>query len=44
MKRSGDQVEPQNDVVLIECPPSLSILTLNGFCDAHGEIIPMQSE
>ncbi|MCE1186624.1 MAG: AAA family ATPase, partial [Rhodocyclales bacterium] len=32
------------DVVLVECPPSLSLLTLNGLCAAHGVIIPMQCE
>ncbi|MES2236579.1 MAG: ParA family protein [Rugosibacter sp.] len=32
------------DFVLIDCPPSLSMLTLNGLCSAHGVIIPMQCE
>lgn len=32
------------DFVLIDCPPSLSMLTLNGLCSAHGVIVPMQCE
>ena len=32
------------DFVLIDCPPALSMLTLNGLCAAHGVIIPMQCE
>ena len=32
------------DFILIDCPPSLSLLTLNGLCCAHGVIIPMQCE
>ena len=34
----------QYDFVLIDCPPSLSMLTLNGLCSAHGVIVPMQCE
>jgi chromosome partitioning protein len=32
------------EFVLIDCPPSLSLLTLNGLCSAHGVIVPMQCE
>jgi chromosome partitioning protein len=32
------------DFVVLDCPPSLFLLTLNGLCAAHGVIIPMQCE
>jgi len=32
------------DIIVIDCPPSLSLLTLNGLCSAHGVIVPMQCE
>ncbi len=37
-------VEADYDFVLIDCPPSLSLLTLNGLCSANGVIVPMQCE
>ena len=37
-------VQADYDFVLIDCPPSLSLLTLNGLCSAHGVIVPMQCE
>jgi chromosome partitioning protein len=37
-------VNDDYDFVLIDCPPSLSMLTLNGLCCAHGVVVPMQCE
>jgi len=37
-------VDADYDFILIDCPPALSMLTLNGLCSAHGVIIPMQCE
>jgi chromosome partitioning protein len=37
-------VHSEYDFVLIDCPPSLSMLTLNGLCSAHGVVVPMQCE
>ncbi len=37
-------VEGEYDFVLVDCPPSLSLLTLNGLCAAHGVVVPMQCE
>src|SRR5262245_62735222 len=39
-----DAVANEYDMVIIDCPPSLSLLTLNGLCGAHGVIVPMQCE
>ncbi|QJQ06456.1 ParA family protein [Undibacterium piscinae] len=38
------EVSADYDFILIDCPPALSLLTLNGLCAAHGVIIPMQCE
>jgi chromosome partitioning protein len=44
LKAALATVAEQYDFVLIDCPPSLSMLTLNGLCCAHGVVVPMQCE
>ena len=44
LKHAIAEVAADYDIVLIDCPPSLSLLTLNGLCAAHGVIVPMQCE
>ena len=44
LKNALQVVDADYDFVLIDCPPSLSMLTLNGLCSAHGVIVPMQCE
>jgi chromosome partitioning protein len=44
LKQALAAVDQEYDFVLIDCPPSLSMLTLNGLCSAHGVIVPMQCE
>jgi chromosome partitioning protein len=44
LKQALVPVAGDYDFVLIDCPPSLSLLTLNGLCSAHGVVVPMQCE
>jgi chromosome partitioning protein len=44
LKLALAEVVQDYDFILIDCPPSLSMLTLNGLCCAHGVIVPMQCE
>jgi chromosome partitioning protein len=37
-------VREQYDTVIVDCPPALNLLTLNGLVAADGVIIPMQCE
>jgi len=44
LRQALNGVASDYDFVLIDCPPSLSLLTLNGLCAARGVIVPMQCE
>lgn len=44
LRQALKPVQADYDFVLIDCPPSLSLLTLNGLCSAHGVLVPMQCE
>jgi chromosome partitioning protein len=44
LRRSLDDLLSNYDVVLIDCPPSLGILTINGLTAAGEVLIPLQCE
>ncbi len=44
LKRALATIEDRYDFILIDCPPSLGILTLNGLNAAHEVCIPLQCE
>ncbi len=44
LRRCLETVADQYDFILIDCPPSLSILTINALVAAEGVLIPMQCE
>ncbi len=39
-----EKIEGKYDFVIIDCPPSLSMLTINALTAANGVVIPMQCE
>ena len=44
LKRALEQVADQYDFILIDCPPSLELLTLNALCAADSILVPVQAE
>lgn len=44
LKTALDAVEANYDFILIDCPPSLELLTLNALCAAHSLLVPLQGE
>jgi chromosome partitioning protein len=44
LKKAIDQVRDQYDLVLIDCPPSLGLLTVNGLAASDDVIVPIQCE
>jgi chromosome partitioning protein len=44
MREALDAIAADYDFVFLDCPPSLSLLTLNGLCAADSVLIPMQCE
>lgn len=44
LKDALQAVQGEYDYILMDCPPALNLLTLNGLCAAHAVMIPMQCE
>ena len=44
LKNALAQVKEEYDLILIDCPPSLEMLTLNGLAAADGILVPVQCE
>jgi chromosome partitioning protein len=44
LKRALEQLKTRYEIVLIDCPPNLGILTLNALCAASRVLIPLQTE
>ena len=44
LRTALETVKDQSDLIFIDCPPSLELLTLNSLCAADGIMVPVQCE
>lgn len=44
LRTALQKLSQRYDYILIDCPPSLELLTLNGLCAADAALVPVQSE
>jgi len=44
LAKALDQVKDKYDVIFIDCPPSLEMLTVNALCAAQSILVPVQCE
>ena len=44
LKKALDKVRDKYDFIIIDCPPSLSMLTINAMCAADTVLVPIQCE
>jgi len=44
LKNALDALSPKYDFILIDCPPSLELLTVNALCAAGSLLVPVQCE
>ena len=43
-KEKTDEIKDKYDYIIIDCPPSLGLITLNAFTAANSVLIPIQCE
>jgi len=44
LKNALESVKDDFDLIIIDCPPTLNLLTINGLCSANKLLIPLQCE